>query len=129
MGEKTVRVRVAVAVGMELGEHVYGTAGWSGGSDKDMVNEALDAADLEHRSESVVHFIEADIPIPEPQTIEATVDRAKAIPRERGDEVRERCGDYVRPGDGRPETHRDDCSCHDCMLVEDQMAEDARMGG
>lgn len=84
MGEKTVRVRVAVAVGMELGEHVYGTAGWSGGSDKDMVNEALDAADLEHRSESVVHFIEADIPIPEPQTIEATVDRAKAIPRERG---------------------------------------------
>ena len=87
MTPRTVRVRVAVAVG-STGEAVADMHLTQSTYDNDTDNSALA---LDHLAEcgvphGVVHFIEADVPIPEPQTIEGTV-------VDRPDTVRQRAGD------------------------------------
>ena len=70
---KTVRVRIAVVVDEKGG---YNAVGWKGSdgfvwSDKELVKTAQDA--FQSEGNEAVHFIEADVALPEPQTIEGKV--------------------------------------------------------
>jgi len=70
---KTVRVRIAVAVNSQ---GAWNSNGW-GWADKqrpdaDLVAGAFDGLPEDEAREHVV-FVEADVPVPEPKTIEGTV--------------------------------------------------------
>ncbi len=67
---KTVRVRVAVSLGYH-GEWCYGAIGWSDMTDSVAIDQAVDVGDV--ANVRAVHFIEADIPIPEPTVVEGKV--------------------------------------------------------
>lgn len=64
----TVRVRIAVAVDADA---EWSAAGAAGANDSDTVIEA--AYNLPKGLAAGVHWVEADIPIPEPTTIEGSV--------------------------------------------------------
>lgn len=64
---KTVRVRIAVAVDAD---GKWCSAGWVD-SDDSLEQTALDG--LDSARPTVVHFIEADVPMPEPTTVEGSV--------------------------------------------------------
>lgn len=66
---RTVRVRIAVAVNAAGKWNVYGC---SGSSDKEMVDMALEFLD-EGELDEVVHFVEADVPLPVNQTVAGEV--------------------------------------------------------
>lgn len=69
MSERTVRVRIAVAVQPDGG---WNAAGWEDGSD----NEKLDAA-LQPMTNNAAHvWIEAEVPVPPEVTIEGQVKEA-----------------------------------------------------
>ncbi len=63
---KTVRVRIAVAVD-EHGN--YHAAGWSGSKDEHIGETASEFFESAEGAEAV-HFVEADVPLPESQTIQ-----------------------------------------------------------
>ncbi len=65
---KTVRVRIAVAVD---GYGCWEASKWED-NDRCNTHEVLEAMGFT-RGQRVVHFIEADVPLPEPQTIEGEV--------------------------------------------------------
>jgi hypothetical protein len=67
----TVRVRIAVVVDDKGG---WNAAGWNSAGPQDDIGAARDGHNPDHEIVSErVHFVEADIPIPEPTTIEGTV--------------------------------------------------------
>ena len=66
---KTIRVRAAVAVD-EHGHYMF--AGWSGGTDKDMAQNAREFFERAEGNECV-HFVVADVPLPESVTVEGEV--------------------------------------------------------
>lgn len=70
---KTVRVRIAVVVDEKGGYNAVGFQDSDGfvWSDKEILQTAQDAFDPQ--GNEAVHFIEADVPLPEPQTIEGKV--------------------------------------------------------
>lgn len=63
---KTVRVRIAVSVDPD---GVWNSCGWSEGSDADKSGLAFE----EQAYGGALHWVEADVPIPEPTTIEGEV--------------------------------------------------------
>lgn len=62
--QKTVRVRIAVAIG---DDGQWNCCGWRGCADEDARGIASDTLESE---QFVIHWVEADIPVPQPQTIE-----------------------------------------------------------
>lgn len=67
---KTVRVRIAVAVSDDLS---WSASGWSSNDKRYDVAAKDSAVDSVPRSVCAVHFIEADVPVPEPMTISGEV--------------------------------------------------------
>ena len=66
---KTIRVRIAVAMNEYCDWCAFGGSEWR--DDDSMANEAFNEVS-ESRSQRCF-FVEADIPVPEPETIEGTV--------------------------------------------------------
>lgn len=70
---ETVRVRIAVGVDPKGNWQAHG---YKGASEADAIGFALEVWDSEiddHASGVVTHWIEADIPLPAPQTVEGRV--------------------------------------------------------
>lgn len=65
---KTVRVRIAVAVNEHGHWNASGYFKWNKGEARETALEGLDEPGAE-----TIHYVEADVPIPAPQTIEGTV--------------------------------------------------------
>lgn len=63
---KTVRVRIAVVVAVDGRWSAYGDSEYG---DEDCAT----SAEVGFEGSQSTHFIEADVPIPQPQTIEGTV--------------------------------------------------------
>lgn len=68
---KTVRVRIAVAIDKN---GIWNCAGWKQ-TDKIISDDYISAAAIDgiDSAEVIVHFVEADIPIPESETIEGEI--------------------------------------------------------
>ena len=69
MSPKTIRVRIAVAVD-EHGH--YRCDGWAGGTDEDIAVSAREFL-MNSEGNECVHFIEANLPLPESVTVEGEV--------------------------------------------------------
>lgn len=67
---KTVKVRIAVAVGEDGDWYAYGNADASDDVAKDEAREFLPSA--------VVHIVTAELPVPEPVEVEAQVEAGDA---------------------------------------------------
>jgi len=66
---KTVKVRIAVCVDPQ-GD--WSSSGWSGATDEDMMENASGDTSMDAKQ----YFIEAEIPIPEPEIVQGTVSPA-----------------------------------------------------
>lgn len=78
MNGKTVRVRIAVAAWIDpkTGQPRFSANGWDDASDRQMHESVVDCLPVEDGVERV-SFVEADVPLPAPLTVEGTVAAGK----------------------------------------------------